>query len=210
MSSILFLGDSVTDCSRKRAARYQGLPESLGDGWVSKVGSVLQARPQEYQLFNRGYAGCQTHELMSQLDWWPEQLETADIVSVMIGVNDVWMPFWRGLSHNIDRSLQSFDELVRRLSERAKQVVICEPVALPCGEVTQQWWSYMDELAKGQRALAAQHGASFLPLQDALMSTARGKLFDYMSDGVHPTYLGHHWISKQWLSFVSAQDLIES
>lgn len=210
MTTILFLGDSVTDCSRKRAARYSGTPESLGNGWVSKVGSVLNARPEQYALFNRGYAGCQTHELTSQLDWWPEGLEQADIVSIMIGVNDVWMPFWKGSSHNLDRSLDSFQALISNLTARAKKVIVCEPVALPCGEVTQAWWPYMQEISSGQSEIAKQAGASFLSLQDSLMKAAQGKPLDYMSDGVHPTFLGHHWISKQWLSFVAGNGIVES
>lgn len=210
MTTILFLGDSVTDCSRTRSAELDTRPEGLGQGWVSKVNDVLTARPESYTLYNRGYAGCMTGELMRQSDWWPETLDRVDVVSLMIGVNDVWMPFWRYFPHKIDEAIQHFKEVIEAVKPRCEHLIACEPIALPCGEVTQEWWPLLDQLSDGQRKVCDQLGVHYLSLQESLMTSAHGKLFDYVQDGVHPTDLGHRWISKQWLAFAAKEGLVHS
>ena len=202
MSHWIFLGDSVTDCQRKRARRFQGQPDALGQGWVRYVAQKLAANGRDVDVWNRGYSGALTHELMHQVDWWPDQEGeplTADLASLMIGINDVWHPFWKGTAHSIDASLEAYEHLISVLKSRARQVVLVEPVALPCGDVTQDWWGPLNELTAGQQKLAEAAGCLWVPMQEALMHDARGRYAEYLHDGVHPTDLGHRWLSIRWL-----------
>lgn len=210
MSQLLFLGDSVTDCARKRAKRYQQTSDALGEGWVSKLAPTLMARDTNTLLLNRGYAGCLTKDLSSQEDWWPEVLAQSrvDICTLMIGINDVWHPFWKSKKHDIASVIEAFEELLVTLVPKVTNLLVLEPIALPTGDVNQHWWPLLDELTVGQEKVTKQLGAIWVPLQDDLMKDAGSKPSQYLSDGVHPTQLGHHWLAKHWLRAVNEHGLI--
>lgn len=213
MSVCVFLGDSVTDCQRKRAPRYQGTPEALGQGWVKHVVRKTEAATLGLDCWNRGFSGALTAELMRQPDWWPEVDGvplTARIASLMIGINDVWHPFWKQSAHDIDAALAAYQRIIETLKVRAEQIVLVEPIALPCGEVQPQWWAPLQVLTEGQRALADAYDCVWVPLQDSLLTDARGRYEDYLHDGVHPTDLGHRWLSIRWLSAVSSVGFLQT
>ena len=212
MNRLVFLGDSVTDCSRKRALRFEHSEASYGNGWVSYVFKKLNANQRAIKLWNRGYSGSLIHELLTQTDWWPEsdgELVHSSVTNLFIGINDIWHPFWKGNRHDIPQALVDFRALVSVLKERSNTVVVCEPIALPCGEVTQQWWTPLNDLSAGQQQICAELDVHWLGLQEQLLKDAHGKNEEYLSDGVHPTDLGHRWLSTQWLNFVVQQGLLE-
>lgn len=196
---LVFLGDSVTDCSRKRAQRHDRKLEGLGNGWVRLVYQHLVGR-SNLDAWNRGYAGCLTSELMHQDDWWPKSLtEAADVTTIMIGVNDVWHPFWRGLPHDLNVQLVAFERLLITVKERSTVTVVCESLALPVGEVNDLWWPWLLKLSEGQRALCQKHQALWWPLRDELREQAQQVECEYLYDGVHPTDVGHRWLAERWL-----------
>ena len=211
MNKLVFLGDSVTDCSRKRAIRFEHCEESYGNGWVAYVFRKLIANQGQVKLWNRGFSGSLIHELRNQPEWWPEeqgQVVRASISNVFIGINDIWHPFWKGSRHNIDKALEDFRDLISLLKTRSDEIVVCEPFALPCGEVTQQWWAPLNELSDGQLKICEEQDVHWLGLQDQLFNDAHGKNEEYLVDGVHPTDLGHRWLSTQWLNFILEIDLL--
>lgn len=211
MQKLIFLGDSVTDCARKRSSKYELKLESLGHGWVCYTAKTLAARDSSVRVWNRGYSGCLTRELTQKTDWWPDlddQPLQASIATLMIGINDVWHPFWKNRPHDIDQSIDSARGLIHSLKSRSEQVILCEPVALPCGEVTHDWWPVLDDLTNRQSLLALEMNVHWMPLQEALMKTAKGNHTDYLHDGVHPTDLGHRWLSNRWLQFALDQHIL--
>jgi lysophospholipase L1-like esterase len=197
----LFLGDSVTDCSRKRASRFQNDVAALGSGWVKLLHDDFVRREDSIELINRGYAGCRTAELRSQPDWWPEKLDDrVNMITLMIGINDIWHPLKTGESPPLARVLAAFDQLLEVLMQRADQVLVCEPVALPVGEVSESWFEPLNALTVQQQRICHQSGARWLPLQATMSQVAEGRFQDYLYDGVHPTDLGHRFLAEQWLS----------
>lgn len=211
MQHLVFLGDSVTDCSRKRAIRYATKTEGLGSGWVSFVAKALKASLDEHQIWNRGYSGSLTSELIQQEHWWPEQDDSiieSEISTLMIGINDIWHPFWRGREHDISLAAESLEHTLITLKQRSKTVVVIEPIALPVGEVSQAWWPLLDELSQLQEQVCQRQQVHWLALQESLMKSAQSKPEDYLADGVHPTDLGHRWLAKQWLGFVQNKNLL--
>jgi len=127
----------------------------------------------------------------------------------MIGINDIWHPFWRENPHQIDDVLHAFNQLVGQLKKQADVVIVLEPVALPCGEVTQHWWPLLSDLSEGQQKICNENQVHWLPLQNELLKDAEGKVIDYLGDGVHPTDLGHRWLAKQWIGYVVEHKLLE-
>lgn len=211
--NLVFLGDSVTDCSRKRAAKYQQHEAALGNGWVRFVNKTLQAAQTDLQLWNRGFSGCLTAEVMTHQDWWPQvedQAIRAELTTLMIGINDVWHPFWRARPHDMPAVTAAFEQLLLELKRRSTQVLVIEPIALPIGEVTQSWWPILDQLSDMQQQVCQQQSVHWLPLQNALVQSAQAHPVDYLADGVHPTDLGHRWLAKQWRGYVQTHNLLHN
>ncbi len=211
MQHLLFLGDSVTDCQRKRAARHANTTAAMGKGWVYYVHHKLVAKTDQITVWNRGFAGSLTHEMNQQNHWWPlsdEASMTVDIATVMIGINDIWHPIWKSRPHDITTALNSFRSLLQTVTTRGKHAVVCEPIALPCGEVTPTWWEPLRRLTDGQRDICREFGCHWLELQEPLLKDSHGRFQDYLHDGVHPTDLGHRWLSLKWLNFIRDQELL--
>lgn len=211
MTDLVFLGDSVTDCQRKRAERFEQTPAGLGHGWVHYVARELLAGSEQTSVWNRGYSGCLTAGLMTQDRWWPQRNGhnvQAGLASLMIGINDIWHPFWKQTPHRLEHALTAYYELVATIQARSAQVVLCEPVALPCGDVQQAWWPLLKTLTEGQAAIARELNCIWVPLQDAMKTRAEGHFADYLYDGVHPTDSGHRWLSQQWLTAVTRAGLV--
>lgn len=213
MNQLVFLGDSVTDCSRKRSDRWQSEESSLGNGWVRFVAQALQVKFPIDSVWNRGVSGALTQDILKNDASWPLQESgepvKSQLATLMIGINDVWHPFWKAQPHNVAGALNAFEKLLEQISRWSDHVLVMEPVALPIGEVKADWWPVLDALSKGQATLCmANNSVHWLALQDSLMQDAQGKFSDYLDDGVHPTALGHRWISKQWLRYVAENSLL--
>jgi len=92
--TLLFTGDSITDCGRPRP--FSAWEDELGNGYVSQVATLLAAHRPEITLrvINTGSSGNRVTDLA---DRWEEDVLNfqPDWVSVMIGINDVWRHFDR-------------------------------------------------------------------------------------------------------------------
>ena len=90
-SSLLFIGDSITDCERDWTG---GKNDGLGRGYVSMVDSELQNSwpPNPLRILNRGINGNCVTDLE---DRWDDDVlaHNPDWLSVMIGINDVWQQY---------------------------------------------------------------------------------------------------------------------
>src|ERR1019366_2799740 len=92
-SKLLFIGDSITDCTRARPVG-EGLFNALGTGYVALVDALLGAAIPERQIrvVNMGTGGHTIRDLKSR--WETDVLALKpDWLSIMIGINDVWRQF---------------------------------------------------------------------------------------------------------------------
>ena len=86
---VLFQGDSITDAGRNRLARH-----SLA-GYPRKTAEILEKeQPGKYAFFNRGISGNRTKNLLMRYRRHFVKMRP-DVVTVMIGINDVWRKYDR-------------------------------------------------------------------------------------------------------------------
>ena len=83
---ILFQGDSVTDAGRDRSD-----PHDMGNGYPRYASAMIQDSfpDTEFEFFNLGISGNRTEHLVERLEADFMEIQP-DIVSILIGVNDVW------------------------------------------------------------------------------------------------------------------------
>jgi acyl-CoA thioesterase I len=194
---LLFLGDSITDCGRQRAD-----PSSLGSGYVAMIAARLRAAIASPQMGfrNIGVSGNRVYDLEARIE--TEALPFRPTVStVLIGINDVWRRYDRGLSSQVDEFRASYRRMLGSLREATGcQLILMEPFLLPVPDDRRQWREDLDPKLAIVRELAVEFGAALVPLDGLFAEAAtRAPAAFWLPDGVHPSDAGHALIAEAWL-----------
>ncbi len=123
--TILFQGDSITESGRKSNHN-----ESLGDGYVMMTAAWLSALHPEYhaKFFNRGIGGNRVRDLRHR--WEKDCLNLRpNLVSILIGANDLGLPFWRS-STSTESFLADYRTILEQTQRLKCQIVL--PRAFSC------------------------------------------------------------------------------
>ena len=199
---ILFFGDSITDMSRNREADFAF--NSYGYGYPLFVAGELHFyAPQQYEIINRGIGGHRIVDLYARVkkDVWNLK---PDVLSVLIGVNDVWHELYG--ENGVD--IRRFDKMYRMLIEDTKKelpdlkIIICEPFILKESATEEKYEEFLQvkEYAKVVKKIAEDYNLPFLPLQDKFDEvTEKYGVKYYLPDGVHPSVAGAKLIANEWL-----------
>ena len=206
IKTVLFQGDSITDARRDREAPA-GYGTATGCGYATLVAGKLLAANigREFCCINRGISGNRVVDLYAR--WKTDALNLKpDLLSILVGVNDTWHEFARQNGVELER----YEKIYRMLLEWTKaelpevRLVLCEPFCLLSELVTQEWVDEVKQRSVIVKKLAAEFGATFVPLQE-MLENAAAKANDNLKilrDGVHPTLLGAQLIADQWLKTV--------
>jgi len=195
--TVLFQGDSITDCGRKEDAA------EMGNGYAARVASDFTAKYPHLNVkfINRGISGNRACDLAAR---WNEDciaLEP-DIVSILIGINDVW----RRYDSNDPTSVEAFKSEYHGILSQVKaqtnaKIIICEPFVLPVPEDRTAWREDLDPKIQAARELAREFGAIYIPLDGIFAAASTRQASEiWADDGVHPTQAGHALIANAWLS----------
>lgn len=195
MKKLLFLGDSVTDAGRN----FEN-DQELGHGYVKMIADQLGK--EDVTVINRGVSANRVADLHRRIE--ADALSLApDVVTIMIGINDTWFSFSRWE----DTSVTAFKEVYRVILSRIKEetnaeLVLMEPFVLPYPEDRKEWRGDLDPKIGAVRELAAEFGATLIPLDGLMNALAIKHGPTYLAeDGVHPTKAGHERIASIWLEF---------
>lgn len=201
MKRILFEGDSITDSGRAR----EGKMDNLGNGYPTLVKAELGFdSPSEYYFMNRGLSGDRSVDIYAKIKVDIINLKP-DVLSILMGVNDVWHEY------EIDNGVEpdKFEKIYCMLIEEIKEalpdikIMILEPFVLK-GSATEHVWegfsSKVYELAGRAKKVAEKFDLKFVPLQEKFDQLLELSPAEYwLSDGVHPTSMGHELIKREWI-----------
>ena len=207
---IVFFGDSITDMRRSYTEKQSSCIWSYGSGYPFLVASDLyRIDPIKYQVINRGVSGNGVVDLYARIkgDVWNLK---PDVLSILIGVNDVWHEIQSGEGVDLARFEKTYRNIIEEtLSELPNvKIILCEPFFLK-GEATQSTQSnptkyerfkVVYEYAKVVKKLAEEYELCFVPLQEKFNEAS--KKFgeeQYLYDGVHPMIAGATLIADEWL-----------
>jgi Lysophospholipase L1 and related esterases len=196
--TILFLGDSVTDCDRD----YDD-PTSLGNGFPHLVAKQLQARYPEYQLnfINKGISGNKIQDIVERLEQDCLALQP-DMVIFLIGVNDTWHHVGEasfGTEVEVTRFVNAYREvLIAMQASGIQRIMVLAPFALPFPADRVSWGLDLNPKIEGIKDLASQFKATYLPLNELFMEAIKQESPQFYTgdDGVHPTLAGHQFIAE--------------
>ena len=138
---ILFYGDSITDAGRTRDLDVPN--KGLGGGYVSYIANQLFEKSlTDYDIYNTGISGNRIVDLYARIkiDCWNIK---PDLLSILIGINDIWHEVKRHNGVEIDR----FEKVYRMLLEDTKKalpetkIMLLEPFVLK-GSATEEEYAH--------------------------------------------------------------------
>jgi lysophospholipase L1-like esterase len=211
MKTILFQGDSITDCGWDRKAPT--VISNLGAGYARLVSAELgYENPGEYTFYNRGVSGNRIVDLYARIKADIINLKP-DYMSILIGVNDVWHEI--GSKNGVDAD--KFEKIYTMLLEEIKEalpnikIMLLAPYVIE-GTATQnieenptRWETFRTEVDKRIAAvdrIGNKFGLPVIHLQEKFDDhiAINNNPAYWAADGVHPTVFGHELIAREWLS----------
>lgn len=197
--TVVFAGDSVTDCGWRDGAGH-----GLGDGYVRLVADALDAQlgPDAPRLINSGTGGDRIVDLEQR--WRSDVLgHRPDLVSVLVGVNDTWRRYDRGLHTPATEFEARYDRMLAAAAASAARLVLVEPFVVPVDDGQRAWAEDLDAKRAAVQRLAGTWSAVLVRTQDAMDRSARQVgATTLAADGVHPTAMGHRLLADLWLAAV--------
>lgn len=219
--TILFQGDSITDCGRTRdlpsniieklymKTQYvlRGATE-LGSGYPALVARELG--DEDYTFINRGVGGDRILDVYARIIRDIIKIKP-DVMSLLVGVNDVWHDFDWNNGTGFKRFERMYNILFEELTEELPDTkfIILGAFALK-GSATEnrpdqpdRYALFRDGVAKVaaiEKAVAEKYGIRYVDLGKILDEEAEKHTAKALTeDGVHPTPLGHEIIKREWL-----------
>lgn len=196
MKTLLFLGDSITDCN------HYFDPENLGYGYVRMIEKQINTPDKNYQVQNFGNDGF-TVPALRRL-WQRKGLNLKpDFITILIGINDLAVIKNTGITPSV--GLAQFREQYQALIEDIRLMTDCpillmEPFIFPHPAEYATWETELHQMNKFIHQLAVDNGLFFLPLWEDLLSAAKKDGFsEITTDGIHLTAEGHKILAGQWI-----------
>ncbi len=200
-SRILFIGDSITDCGRRRPVGEGVGPVALGDGYVRLVHSALTAGYPDYELevLNLGVSGDTVHDLRAR--WDTDVLpQRPDWLSIFIGINDVWQQSsireQSQATIGRDEFAATLGELIARTRPMLSGLILMMPYYLQ-PDRSDPMRQAMDEFGQAVQGLAVRHAAVLVDTQAALDRVMAWVCpTDLADDRVHVAQAGHFVLAR--------------
>lgn len=198
-TTLLFVGDSITDCGRERVCNGT----DLGSGYVAQVQALLGAHhPQaRVRYLNTGISGNRVTDLERR--WEQDVLaHRPDWVSLMIGINDVWRHFDDPLAEQVSEPAYTakLEALIQRTLPSVEGMLVLSPFFLESNHADPMR-TMMDRYGAAAKAVAERNGVHFVDIQGAFDAWLRYNPTQLLcGDRVHPNAVGHNIIASAVLN----------
>ena len=202
--TVLFIGDSITDCGRCAHAA------PLGDGYVKLATDLIVARYPERKIcfINKGTSG---HTVLDLHGRWHDDVvrHRPDWLSIKIGINDLHRNF-RDAADKVPP--KRFEELYRSVLQTARKktrarLILIDPFYISQhndgdswrGQVMKWMPSYLAVVQKMVREFKTLH----VRTHDAFQKQLRYHEADHFCpEPVHPNVSGHLVLAHEFLRVV--------
>lgn len=197
-ATVLFQGDSVTDCGRNRDCI-----DSMGDGYANVFKTLYNILLPEnnVKFVNKGVSGDRVRDILARYDEDVKAINP-DFVSIMIGINDTWRGYDSDDFCSPERFEQEYDLLLSKIKSDFPdaKILIIEQFALT-NHPERHWQEDLDPKREITRRMADKYADYFIPMYDILNNAADKDftLAELSGDGVHPAPAGHSYIASEIL-----------
>jgi lysophospholipase L1-like esterase len=126
-----------------------------------------------------------------------------DVLSIMIGVNDLWHTFAFGSTYK--GTIGDYETGYRALLERTQKevpgvrIVICEPFTTR----TSPEFKPLEQFRAVSKKLADEMHLAFVPFQSLFDEAIKAAPAEFwLGDGIHPSTAGHAIMARKWRQVV--------
>lgn len=199
MKTLLFLGDSITDCDHCFDADH------LGYGYVRKLAEHLSNTGVPVQLINHGTDGFTIARVLDRYRREKNELQP-HVVTILAGINDIAALQSSPMEDDTKEALFSeikgrFQSLIQEIRRHCDaSVILMEPFLIPYPEEYRSWEPLLRNLQQDLKTLASDMDIHYLELQQHLTAACIRQGYRAISpDGIHLTDTGHELLSVIWL-----------
>lgn len=201
-STLLCIGDSITDCGR---ARPVGKGGGLGFGYVNLINALVQAWKPEANLtvLNTGISGDTIRHLKAR--WQTDVIDLKpDYLSIMIGVNDVWRKFDNPnnpeMAVPVDEYIAIYKELISGTKNKVRKIILITPF-LSEKDKNEPMMNLLLNYISAVKELAKENDFLLVDMQEGFDKYLDGGMDPKMiaEDRVHPSQTGAMIIAKTFL-----------
>lgn len=205
--TILFFGDSITDANRLKEDQMEwNKAHRLGTGYVGFIAAqhLYQNPGCATKFVNKGIAGNRIKDLYCRLHD-DVIIEKPDVISIMIGINEVWCKQNATGEVEPQRFLFTYRAILDEIKEKLGEIpiVIAEPFCLPNERLEggyDSWAKLLAPLQEMSEIAANEYGCRYIPMQEILNSLlAKAPAEYWLWDGIHPLSAGHMAIAQAWI-----------
>jgi lysophospholipase L1-like esterase len=208
---LIFVGDSITGQSRN-------VPTGYAHQFEAAVKATYpNSNPQIISLGGSGHsvgswAGIEKKSRdksvildIKTIDVHEELAKPADVLVIMLGMNDVLAPYVMDNDESIDKWVTRYQSLIDALKLRVTPHVLALAGITPCTEDSQSPKNQLiEKLNQHIRDLAEKNNARYLPTSHVVWTILKhGRYKDHAfhvtADYVHPTTAGHIGIAMGML-----------
>jgi lysophospholipase L1-like esterase len=197
---LVCIGDSITDCGRARPVG-EGLGGALGNGYVSLLDAMITAEnpSRSVRVMNVGTSGNTSRDLVDR--WQTDVIDLRpDVLTVMIGTNDVWRQFDSPsrTEHHVSPEAYRYnlEHLTQSKQHSVRSMLLATPFFLE-PLVDDRMRGRMDEYGAIVKEVAAQCGVDFLDTQALFAGYLNARHSSEMAwDRVHPSVTGHYILAR--------------
>ena len=201
MKTILFQGDSITDCARGREG-----DTFLGCGYAALIAADIGYKyPGEYKFVNRGLSGDRCRGILARMKQDIVDVNP-DIISILVGINDVWKDYAEPDGVNGEVYEKIYDILIQELKLKfpKSKIIIVEPftdrTCMPDDERWQMFKRGYDIVREKTNLVALKHNITFVPIMDEMTKMIEQYGSEcFLLDGTHPSQAGHRLIANAWI-----------
>ena len=201
---LLFQGDSITDAGRDKRNYHD-----MGNGYAKYAAELLTENypDVEFEFINLGIGGNRTGQLFDRL--YPDAIQfRPDVVSILIGINDVWHRHNFGMIATSDEQIElNYRMILKNLREKtdAKIMMIAPYVLDYDNETRQKMREDLKTVLPIIRKLADEFSDVYMPLDEIFAEALKTQPepLHYSGDGVHPNENGARFIGGQYAKYVS-------
>ena len=196
---ILFQGDSITDAGRDRRNYHH-----LGMGYPKFVAPLIEAAypDVEFEFINFGISGNRTGQLFDRLTQDCISFQP-DIVSFLIGINDVWHRYAFEMVPTTDEQIAlNYKCILERIQKETNaKILMLQPFTE--GEDQAHMRVDVERVKIIVDSLAEQYANTYIKLDDLMHADENyGNEHYFTKDGVHPNPNGAAFIAKHYLEAV--------
>ena len=194
---ILFQGDSITDAGRDKRNYHD-----MGNGYPKYAAKLIaEAHPElDIEFINLGISGNRTDQLFDRMSKDLIELQP-DIVSVFIGINDIWHRYGNDRVKTTDAQIETnYRAILERIrKETNAKIIMMVPYILDCEDKVQTR-ADLPALQAIVRKLASEYADILVPLDEQFEEALKTQPEPhyYSNDAVHPNPNGAAFIGARY------------